>query len=258
MKQELEPKLIEWSLDRKISGIDLSFKSKLLHDFFESYGKISDINFEWSGNMPYNYKKFKYFNDTLSQKMSNGWRGNLMNGHVPNMAFLFAQELDKGVIFHLKQPFAEKEIRQFERTFPQYVSDYYSQYIMPLHIREVVRLKENIRKTKIGLEQLEKLDRKVSIKGKGLTSKMSLAELRKALLELGISTPEPEEEPNLTSMDINGYQFMACNKFMNYYRDRMAQGKNIKTQSNSEGRVMYKDEIETGLWYFTDTGAICN
>jgi len=255
---EIEPKLIEWSLDRKQGGIELYFKSKMLHDFFESYGKISDINFEWSGNMPFNYKKFKYFNDNLSQKMSNGWRGNIMNGHTPNMAFLFAQELDKGVKFHMKQPYAEKEIRLFERTFPQYVSDYYSQYIMPLHIREVVKLKENIRKTKLGLEMLEKLDRKVSMKGKGFTSKMSLSELRKSLLDLGITTSEPEQETILRDYNLNGLSFQGGEKFIEYYNERMRNGNNIKTQVGNSGRVMYKDEIQDGLWYYVDTGGLAS
>ena len=132
-KEILKPKtkqpLLSFTVKRSVSGVDISLKSKILHDFFSRHEE-SSYDDTWCGNRPYAMPLVKdHYRNLLSS-----WYVNLMvSSGYPNLAFLRSTKLKEGASFQLEnQVYTRGEIMDFATKFKEEVASLFTEYVKPV------------------------------------------------------------------------------------------------------------------------------
>lgn len=146
--------LIEYELKRVHNGVLLKLRSKPFNSFFKAFGVHSHYDNNWSGNMP--YRSSFVNNNSLFNSIVGSWRKNLMlDPHIPNLSFIRCENLDQWQKFLLIHPISNAEIKNFDKYFSALCLDFYNEVVIPLEIRNLVRINPNLKKIKNGLSRIE-------------------------------------------------------------------------------------------------------
>ena len=155
--------LVDISVNTKNSDLIIYVKSKIFHDYFNSFGVEFSQDMNWCGNLP--HKVGVCISDSRYQSILNYWHNDQLlvnSSDYPNLSFLRSENLDKGVRFLFKNPLSEKELKNFVQKFSDYSLDFYNEYILPREIRNKVSAIPDLKKVKKGLSRIENEERKTT------------------------------------------------------------------------------------------------
>lgn len=153
--------LIDISVNTKNNDLIVNVKSKIFNDFFKSFGTEFSQDLNWCGNLP--YKVGIRIIDNRYQSIINYWCNSALtfgSSNYPNLSFLRAENLDKGVKFLFKTPLSEKELKNFVQTFSEFALDFYNEYVLPHEVKVKVLANIDLKKVKRGLSRIENEEKK--------------------------------------------------------------------------------------------------
>ena len=149
--------LVEMEIKRVHNGVLVKVRSKIFNAFFKNYGLDFNPEHNWSGNLPYKLG-FTITNDNYNS-LVNGWRSKLMiSSHIPNLAFIKAENLDEWQRFLITHPTSNEEIKNFHKYFGACCLEFYNEIVIPIQLRDLVKANPDLKKIKKGLSKLEQIE----------------------------------------------------------------------------------------------------
>ena len=128
LDKKTKQQLLKMKVKRTELGLSIYLQSEILETFFKKYGICDDG--EWCGLKCYNTPMLNsHFRNLLTN-----WYGDLTyNRNYPNLAFLRAVGLFKGVQFILEgNVYTKNEILTFIKQFREQTIELFNEYIKPM------------------------------------------------------------------------------------------------------------------------------